>query len=155
MRSTFVSFSEMKMVDISRRQFLIKNFRELYRVSGPLTRVARAHTSTRRVPYMFPSRVRVVTAARARARPRVCESESNTIHTHACTRTASRPNIHGIWLRYVTHTYATNQRIGTLDSSTHITSQSRSCARGHLKISFGRIRCRISCLKWSLSIHRG
>lgn len=105
MRSTFVSFSEMKMVDISRRQFLIKNFRELHRVSEPLTRVA--HTSTRRVPYVFP----LPCACGGHRRARVRESESNThtrarAHMRAYTRTASRPNIHGIWLRYVTHTYA-------------------------------------------------
>lgn len=64
--------------------------------------------------------------------------------SHTRARTHARIRTHGQRTVYVefdsgtlTHTRTrVNQRIGTLDSSTHITSQS---ARRHLKISFGRV----------------
>ncbi|KAL0129545.1 hypothetical protein PUN28_001658 [Cardiocondyla obscurior] len=113
---------------LSRHRLLIKNFRlrrRAHRVSGPLNPCCTCTHVTRRVPCVFPSarpcrwlsltRACMYVHARTRAiRPRTIyvEFDSGTSHTRAYTR------------RRV------NQRIGTLDSSTHIIAQS---ARRHLK----------------------
>lgn len=123
---TFFRNEESGYPRLSRRQLLIKNFqlhRGPHRVSGPLTHAARAHTSTRRVPYV---------CVRVGGRRRNMHS-----CTHAYIHTSRPRTIYAEFDSGTSHIRTrVNQRIGTLDSSTHITSQS---ARRHLKISFGRV----------------